>query len=186
MTNGIINYAGFQIVTDANLVVAGVPCLIHRPWCERLFTRPWRPLRSTRWFTPWIASTKIIRMGNMLVMHPVQWEIVKANIQQNDHAGLAELSTLVNAMPVNTEIHDAPAMVLPEPECRITDNCTQCGEEMQPMDAWTLCYDCTAGNFQCDNPIPEPECRITGLPFDIGVDSMIKPEVSESLWIPHV
>lgn len=61
---------GFQIIEDERLTINGDPYKVDRTWKERLFTLPWRPLRSFRYQRDQIPSTQVIQNGNKLIMHP--------------------------------------------------------------------------------------------------------------------
>jgi len=59
-----------QITTDKNMTVAGEPYQVKRGWVDRLFTRPWTPLKATRTAIPQVPSKEVLRFGDRMVMHP--------------------------------------------------------------------------------------------------------------------
>ncbi len=60
-----------RIVESALMVEDGEPYEKPRTWKERLFTRPWRPLKATRWVMPQVPRSGAIQLPDgTLVMHP--------------------------------------------------------------------------------------------------------------------
>ncbi len=66
--NFLIN--GVKIIEDRNMVVDGEPYEVERTWRERLFTRPWKPLKTVNIVIPKIPSTKVIQYDGAWIMHP--------------------------------------------------------------------------------------------------------------------
>lgn len=65
-------YNGMKITTNPNLVVLGPPVTRRRTWKERLFSRPWRPWKSTITERPLVPDREVYCSGlDTLVMHPV-------------------------------------------------------------------------------------------------------------------
>ena len=62
---------GVKIVTSIHMVVDGEPYEVPRTWKERLFSRPWRPMRKTRTEIPKVPSREALQLPDgSLVMHP--------------------------------------------------------------------------------------------------------------------
>lgn len=62
---------GMRVIVDAHLKQDGEPYAVRRTWRERLLTRPWRPLTTTRVVTPRIPYQGFYQLGNRaLLMHP--------------------------------------------------------------------------------------------------------------------
>ena len=63
---------GFKVIENPYMVVDGEPYRVRRTWKDRLFTRPWRPLESTKMVTPKVPSDEILvlKQHQTLVMHP--------------------------------------------------------------------------------------------------------------------
>ena len=60
-----------RIVESALMVEDGEPYEKPRTWKERLFTRPWRPLKAMRWVMPKVPRSGAIQLPDgTLVMHP--------------------------------------------------------------------------------------------------------------------
>ncbi len=64
-------FDGIRIVESIYLVEPGDPIEIRRSWRERLFSRPWTPLKTTRTLIPNVPYKGAIRIDNTtIVMHP--------------------------------------------------------------------------------------------------------------------
>lgn len=63
-------YAGKRVITNINLFVAGNPYEVRRTWKERLFSKPWKPLRKTRTVVPMVPSREIYCTNDCIIMHP--------------------------------------------------------------------------------------------------------------------
>ena len=62
---------GVRIMEDALMVEDGEPYEVCRTWRERLFSTPWRPLRTTRTAIPKVPKMDAVRLPDgTLVMHP--------------------------------------------------------------------------------------------------------------------
>ena len=61
---------GYQIQTNVNMVKDGEPYDRPRGWVERLFSRPWHPLKAHETITPKIPSDEVLICGNTIVCHP--------------------------------------------------------------------------------------------------------------------
>ena len=71
---------GVKIIESRLMVEDGEPYDVKRSWRERLFSRPWRPLRPTRMVVPKVPKREVIILPDgSLVMHP---EIAKMLRQQ--------------------------------------------------------------------------------------------------------
>jgi hypothetical protein len=78
-------FSGVIIRTDPNLVENGEPYEVRRTWYERLFTRPWRPLTTTRWVVPKVPMKSIIHLSDgTMIMHPTTLEEMKATLIKED------------------------------------------------------------------------------------------------------
>lgn len=64
------SYDGLRVVRDSRLTKAGNPYEVERTWKERLFTRPWEPLKATRTVVPQIPSDQFIFTKDCIVCHP--------------------------------------------------------------------------------------------------------------------
>lgn len=63
--------SGFRVIESEYLTEAGEPVQVRRSWRERLFSRPWRPLRQTRTVIPQVPMKGGYRLGkHTIVMHP--------------------------------------------------------------------------------------------------------------------
>lgn len=81
MTN---TFGGVRIIESVYLTEAGEPYEVRRPWMERLFSRPWRPLQRTRTITPQVPMRGGLRMADgTIVMHPDTVRQLKAAIAKN-------------------------------------------------------------------------------------------------------
>jgi hypothetical protein len=62
---------GLKIIESVYLTEPGDPIEVRRSWKERLFSRPWHPLKKTRTFIPQVPMRGAYRLGNdSVVMHP--------------------------------------------------------------------------------------------------------------------
>ncbi len=64
-------FNGMRVIANAALTEAGEPYEVRRSWKERLFSRPWTPLLSTRTVVPQVplkGGYQIAR--DTLMMHP--------------------------------------------------------------------------------------------------------------------
>ena len=73
-----MNLNGVEVITSVWLTESGEPVQVRRSWRERLFSRPWRPLRRTRTFVPQVPSKHAYRMGDRIVMHPAMLAQLKS------------------------------------------------------------------------------------------------------------
>ena len=67
---GVGMVGGFQVVEDLSMTEPGEPYEVRRSWKERLFSRPWRPMRATRTLVPQVPSRKVILFGQKIIAHP--------------------------------------------------------------------------------------------------------------------
>ena len=72
-----MHFNGLQVITSVNLTVPGEPVEIPRSWRERLFTRPWQPLKRTRTVTPQIPHPGALIMRDKILMHPATYQKLK-------------------------------------------------------------------------------------------------------------
>lgn len=77
-------YAGRKVILNQALTVPGEPYQVARTWKERLFTRPWRPLKTTRTVVPQVPSREVIMTADVIVMHPAVWKEVEAAIERRE------------------------------------------------------------------------------------------------------
>jgi hypothetical protein len=75
---------GLTIIESMNMTEDGNPVEVSRTWKERLFSRPWRPLKKTYSYIPQIPRTDILIMGNKAVMHPMVARQLKSDIRLKD------------------------------------------------------------------------------------------------------
>ena len=62
---------GMRIITSEWLTEAGEPYEVRRTWRERLFSRPWHPLRVTRTVVPQVPMKGAVQLNaHTLVIHP--------------------------------------------------------------------------------------------------------------------
>lgn len=65
------NFNGPNIIESVYLEEDGEPYEQRRTWRERLFSRPWRPLKATRTVVPKVPSRKFVLLDSRtVVMHP--------------------------------------------------------------------------------------------------------------------
>lgn len=75
---------GLRVIESVLLTEAGKPYEVRRPWRERLFSRPWRPLQATRTVTPQIPMQGGYQLANgTLVMHPETVRRIRETISEN-------------------------------------------------------------------------------------------------------
>lgn len=67
-------WQGVPVVLSRYLTIAGEPVTAPRTWRQRLFSRPWRPWVATYTYTPQVPDPKVVRCGQMFVMHPETWD----------------------------------------------------------------------------------------------------------------
>ncbi len=64
-------FAGMRILESEYLTVDGEPVQVRRSWRERLFSRPWRPLTTTRTVVPQVPNPGLMRIdARTIVLHP--------------------------------------------------------------------------------------------------------------------
>ena len=69
-----------KIIEDPRMLVDGEPYEQPRTWHERLFTRPWRPLRATDTVVPKVPDPEILKSPNgTWIMHPAVAAELKAH-----------------------------------------------------------------------------------------------------------
>jgi hypothetical protein len=78
---GFSPFGGLQVIEDIRMTVAGEPYEVVRTWKERLFTKPWRPLKKTRTVVPQVPSREVIRFQNKMVCHPEVAKELRRQIQ---------------------------------------------------------------------------------------------------------
>jgi hypothetical protein len=71
---------GLSIFENATLTEDGEPYEHPRTWKERLFTRPWRPLKATRTVIPQVPMKTVFKTQFGLVMHPETAKAMKSVI----------------------------------------------------------------------------------------------------------
>lgn len=122
----LTDYLGFQIITSIHMVEPGEPYDSPRSWRTRLLTRPWRPLRATERITPMVPSSKAVRMGNRLIMHPEMAEALEHSVNNSEPIELRveTYSPMVCGAPELLECSMVPAFWA-EPECRIKPHVQQ-------------------------------------------------------------
>jgi hypothetical protein len=76
-------FTGLRIVETEMLTEPGEPIDVRRTWRERLFSRPWRPLRATKLFVPQVPMKTAMRVGNTLYMHPVTARAMRQMLKEN-------------------------------------------------------------------------------------------------------
>lgn len=60
---------GERFIPDRNMTESRVE-EVKRTWPERLFSRPWRPLKSHKFITISVPSRKVIRLRGDYFAHP--------------------------------------------------------------------------------------------------------------------
>jgi hypothetical protein len=76
---------GMRIIESEYLVEDGNPYEVRRTWRERLFTRPWRPLRATRTVVPKMPLKGAVRLdARTLVMHPATYRELKDMLRRSE------------------------------------------------------------------------------------------------------
>lgn len=66
-------WSGRRVITTVYLTVAGEPMTVRRSWRNRLFSRPWRPWKSTYTYTPQVPSPEVLLVGDTFYVHPATW-----------------------------------------------------------------------------------------------------------------
>lgn len=62
---------GMRVIESVYLIEDGEPYEVRRPWRERLFSRPWRPMQATRLVVPKVPYRGAFKLTDKtLVMHP--------------------------------------------------------------------------------------------------------------------
>jgi len=60
-----------RVIESPYLTQSGTPYEQRRTWRERLFTRPWHPLRKTRIVVPQVPYQGVVKIDDrMIVVHP--------------------------------------------------------------------------------------------------------------------
>ena len=74
-----INYiSGMKIIKDDSLVVYDGFDVVIRSWKERLFTKPWQPLKKTKKVHKHVPDSRILQTKTALIMHPsIADELIK-------------------------------------------------------------------------------------------------------------
>ena len=76
---------GMRVIESVYLEEDGEPVQVRRSWRERLFSRPWRPLVSTRMVIPKIPYRGAVQLdANTLVMHPQTLQQLRAISQPSE------------------------------------------------------------------------------------------------------
>lgn len=79
-------YHGIPVVLDPNLREYELR-EARRTWRERLFTRPWRPFTTTRYWQEAVPSSQVLFFGGFYLMHPLTFRALKSIGEVADHAG---------------------------------------------------------------------------------------------------
>lgn len=76
-------FAGMRVVESVWLTQSGTPYEVRRTWRERLFTRPWRPLRATRTVVPQVPYEGAVQLNaTTIAMHPAIVRKLKASLSK--------------------------------------------------------------------------------------------------------
>ncbi len=77
---------GHQIIENQNMTVEDGTTTVKRSWGERIFTRPWKPLMSTREVARFVPDPDVylIRSTNLIVAHPATAAILRREIYAYD------------------------------------------------------------------------------------------------------
>ena len=82
-----------KIVVSLHMVEDGEPYEVPRTWRERLFSRPWRPMKATRTVVPKKPRRDVLQMPDgSLVMHPAIAEELKRSALVGRQAPNAKLT----------------------------------------------------------------------------------------------
>jgi hypothetical protein len=81
IVKGLPKYEHTLIVESDVCVVDGEPYNRVRPWRERLFSRPWRPLKKTVRVVPKVPLDGGYQMGDFLLVHPVTMQRIRENVR---------------------------------------------------------------------------------------------------------
>lgn len=65
-----MTFAGLRVIESSYAEVPGKPVMVLRTWRERLFTRPWRPLKKHRMVTPMVPAIFELRDKGIIITHP--------------------------------------------------------------------------------------------------------------------
>jgi hypothetical protein len=96
-------YGGYRIIENDLLTIAGTPYEVSRPWKERLFTMPWRPLNKTKTIAPRIPDPDfyISETDRFIVGHPETMKKLKGAIEKskNDNFSMRYPATFNSQNP---------------------------------------------------------------------------------------
>lgn len=67
--NYLQSLLGMKILIDNNLIVRDEDKVVKRTWFERLFTRPWIPLKKTNRYIQYKPDPNIYTVDNKRIMH---------------------------------------------------------------------------------------------------------------------
>lgn len=82
-------FNGLNVYTNPHMVEEGELYEELRSWRERLFTRPWRPLKKTKTVIPMVPSKEVFCFPDgRTVMHPAMLEELKKATKLNGIGGL--------------------------------------------------------------------------------------------------
>lgn len=88
MLNKSSTVLGAKVYENALLTKPGTPYEVKRTLKERLWSRPWQPLKATTWVTPQVPSSDIFTMPDgSLVMHPETVQLLRNAICEFDKEG---------------------------------------------------------------------------------------------------
>lgn len=62
--------SGFRVIEDNSMVEDGEPYKVKRTLKDRLFSRPWKPLKTQRTVVPKKPKRVALTIGNTLIVHP--------------------------------------------------------------------------------------------------------------------
>lgn len=92
---------GFKIHQNSNMLDDGPPEERVRSWKERLFTRPWKPWKKTKWVPTKVPSCTILHMPDgSLMMHPIMFREALSAIAADAKRGIASRELKIPAKAV--------------------------------------------------------------------------------------
>jgi len=83
----MMNISGIPVFIDDHLVIDDGFESVKRTWKERLFSRPWNPIKSTKFINKYKPDTTIYKSYFGYTMHPSIYDKLKKEIDKRNMEG---------------------------------------------------------------------------------------------------
>jgi hypothetical protein len=76
------DFMGIRIIENPYLTEPGEPYEVKRTWRERIFSRPWNPMKTMKTIIPMVPKKEAIQLPDgSLVMHPEMAAELRAQLK---------------------------------------------------------------------------------------------------------